>query len=198
MLLCLASRIGFAAIFAAATASAFSQVVPAATEGGLPISAGGGISSYDVDWGHGRMLGTTLWIDYAPGFLPPVLRGLGIEAEARDISFDRGTHTSNFRQDTAEGGPIYTWHHYPNFYPYVKGLLGIASIDFVSATPDYKHDSRAILAMGGGVETRVYHHVWIRADYEYQMWQNLLGGNLDPQGFTLGVKYDFRAYHPRQ
>jgi opacity protein-like surface antigen len=198
MLLCLASRIGIAAVLAAATVSAFSQVVPAATEGGLPFSAGGGLSSYDVDWGHGRMLGGTLWFDYTPGFVPTVLRGIGIEAEARDISFDRGTHTSNFRQDTAGGGPIYTWHHYRNFYPYGKALLEFGSIDFQVGNPTYTHDTRTVLATGGGVETRVYHHVWVRADYEYQFWQTLIGGRLDPQGFTLGVKYDFRAFHPRQ
>ena len=198
MLLCLASRIGFAAVFAAATASAFSQVVPAATEGGLPFSIGGGISSFDVDWGHGRMLGPTLWIDYTPGFLPPSLRGLGIEVEGRDISFERGTHTSNFRQDTAGGGPIYIWHRNPNFNPYAKALLELGSIDFVSNDPNYSHDTRGLLAIGAGVDVRVYHHVWIRADYEYQVWESLMNGILDPQGFTIGVKYDLRAFHHRQ
>jgi opacity protein-like surface antigen len=144
------------------------------------------------------MLGGTLWFDYTPGFLPPIMRGIGLETEARDISFDRGTHSSNFRQDTAGSGPIYTWRHSPNFSPYAKVLAEFGSIDFVSGLPNYTHDTRVLVAMGGGLEARVYHHVWIRADYEYQAWQSLFHGIPDPQGFTLGVKYDFRAFHRRQ
>jgi len=197
MLVCLASRIGIVAVLAAATASAFSQAVPAATEGGLPFSIGGGASSMDVDWGHGRMLGGTLWFEYTPGFVPPIMRGIGLEAEARDINYNRGTQPSNFRQDTAGLGPMFTWRHYPNFRPYAKVLAEYGSFDFTTPYPNYSHDTRTLAVFGGGVEVRAYHHIWIRADYEYQAWQTLLGGIPDPQGFTLGLKYDFRAYHRR-
>jgi hypothetical protein len=46
-----------------------------------------------------------------------------------------------------------------------------------------------------GLEYHAIHRLWVRADYEYQIWPNLLGDgrNLDPQGFTLGVSYDFRS-----
>jgi hypothetical protein len=67
----------------------FSQVVPQAKETGLPFTLGAGVSSFDVDWGHGRMLGGTLWADWHPSRIPSLLNGLGVEVEARDISLNR-------------------------------------------------------------------------------------------------------------
>jgi hypothetical protein len=49
-----------------------------------------------------------------------------LEVEARDISLDRGDKPSNYREDTAGGGPMYTWRHYRNFRPYGKYLIGVA------------------------------------------------------------------------
>ena len=171
---------------------AFSQVVPSAQRRSLPLELGGGISSFDVDWGHGRMLGGTLWGDWYPEQLPAFLHGLGIEAEARDISFNRGTHPSNFREDTGGGGPIYTWRHYQNFQPYVKYLIEFGSIDFrISSIPTYTHDTRQVYSPGIGFEYHVFKGVWARADYEYQFWPNLFGQTLNPQGFTFGATYRF-------
>lgn len=171
---------------------AFSQVVPAYTGRSLPLSVGFGPSSYDVDWGHGRMYGFTVWADYYPGFIPSSLRGLGVEIEARDISMDRSYTQPNVRQDTAGGGPIYTWRHFRNFHPYAKFLYEYGSYDFtVFQAPDYKHDTRSLWAAGGGLEYRVYRPIWVRADYEYQTWQTLLGRTPNPQGFTVGFALDF-------
>jgi len=153
---------------------------------------GAGVSDYDVDWGHGRMMGATLWIDAQPVPLPRIFNGLGVESEARDISFNRGTHTPNYRQDTAGGGPIYKWRPSRNFDLYVKGLMGLASMDFISATPNYTHDTRTFVGMGGGLEYRAFRSIWVRADYEYQIWASLMNGIPDPQGFTVGAMYNFR------
>ena len=110
---------------------AFSQVAPQyERKGGLPIEVGAGGVSYDVDWGHGRMYGGAAWVDYYPSFMPSFLRGLGIEAEARDITLDEHITQANMRQDTGEGGPIYAWRHFRNFHPYAKYLIGDGSVDF--------------------------------------------------------------------
>lgn len=171
---------------------AFSQVAPAAREASIPFSVGAGVSNFDMDWGHTRMYGGTLWADWHPQ-LPRFLNGLGIEAEARDIDYGRPAELpSNFRQDTAGGGIIYTWHHFRNFRPYGKGLIEFGSFDFRSTDPYYSHDTRTVYAPGLGLEFRAYHHLWVRADYEYQFWPNLLGFTADPQGFTVGAIYDFR------
>jgi hypothetical protein len=176
---------------------AFSQTVPAATEGHpLPITIGAGVSDIDVDWGKSRMIGGTLWIDYFPTYLPHFLNGLGVDAEARDINYDRpSTVPSNFRQDTAGGGPIYVWRRFPNFQIYGKGLVEFGSFDFtITYTPNYKHETRTVAAPGGGLLVHTYKHVWVRADYEYQFWPDLFQRTFDPQGFTVGAVYDFRGY----
>ena len=186
-------------LFAAAF-PAFSQVVPAYKARTLPLSVGIGPSSYDVDWGNGRMFGGTFWIDYYPGRLPRVLHGLGVEVEARDISLGRHLPSQqNVRQDTAEGGAIYTWRHFENFHPYAKFLYGHGSFDFtLPHSTMYAHDTRSLWAPGGGFEYRIYRQVWARADYEYQVWQDLFGFyNPHPQGFTAGVAYDFMHPVPR-
>jgi opacity protein-like surface antigen len=178
----------------AITVPAISQVAPAYQRKGWPISLGIGPSSYDVDWGHGRMFGGTIWVDWYPEKLPHIMRGLGVEGEARDISLNRSSTQPNIRQDTVGGGPIYAWRHFRNFHPYVKYLIGYGSFDFTTSSPTYSHDTRTLLAPGGGFEYRFYRQFWARADYEYQTWQTLLGKTPDPQGFTVGVAYDFA--HP--
>lgn len=171
---------------------ALAQVVHAATDGTLPFAIGGGYSSYDVDWGHGRMSGAAVWADYTPRWIPVRLNGLGIEAEGRDIAFGHSSsQPSNFREATAGGGVLYTWRHFRTFRPYGKFIVGYGSIDFRVANPSYNHDTRTVGSLGVGFEYRIFKRLWLRADYEYQEWPNLFGHTLDPQGFTLGASYHF-------
>jgi hypothetical protein len=183
------SIFGIIMLFAAVSASC--QTAPSYQAQGLPLVVGVGPSSYDVDWGRGRMLGATLWADWYPKWVPRMINGLGLEFEARDISLNRSDTQPNLRQDTVGGGPIYTWRHFPKMHPYVKYLISYGSIDFTTPNPAYTHDTRTVKAPGLGFEYRVYHQYWVRADYEYQTWQPLYNGTLKPQGFTLGVSYDF-------
>jgi len=166
------------------------QVVPSGNgRAGQAYAVGFGPSSYNMDYGHGRMLGGTVWGDWYPGRVP---QGLGLEVEARDLSLNRSSsQPKNLRQDTAGGGVIYSWEHYPRFHPYIKTLFEYGSFDFWSGSPRYTHDTRGLAAPGGGLEYHVYGPLWARVDYEYQIWQTLLGGNPDPQGFTVGVSYSF-------
>ncbi|HUB50518.1 MAG TPA: outer membrane beta-barrel protein [Terracidiphilus sp.] len=190
-LLLIIATVAFAAI-----RPAFSQTLPAATEGQLPFTIGTGVSNLNVDWGHNRMYGISIWAQWRPGMLPRLFDGFGLDIEGRDVNYGRpATLPSNFRMDTLAGGPIYTWHHFRNFQPYGKLLIGLGSIDFTGPNPYYKHDTRTIYAPGGGLQYRLVHHIWVRGDYEYQMWPQLFSDNrtLDPQGFTVGVSYDFRS-----
>jgi hypothetical protein len=181
------------------TVPAFSQVVPEFEQkGGWPIVVGAGPVNYDPDWGHGRMYGGAAWIDYYPKFLPSLMRGIGVEAEARDITLDESNTQANVREDTGQGGPIYAWCHFRNFHPYGKFLIGYGSTDFPPQGSNYKHDTRTILAPGAGLEFRLYRAWWVRADYEHQTWSNLFVGTLHPQGFTLGFAYAFGHPFPRK
>jgi opacity protein-like surface antigen len=146
------------------------------------------------------MEGGALWIDYSfTG--PAILHGFGIEAEARDISLGRGPGVpSNFRLDTAGGGVIYTWRHFNNLKPYVKFLDSYGGIDWDNPVPNFKHETRSVPAVGGGIEYRVFRSIWVRGDYEYQFWPDIDISRpnsthvLNPQGFTIGAMYDFRHH----
>jgi len=98
--------------------------------------------------------------------------------------------------DTAGGGIIYANRHFHNFHPYGKYLISFGGIDWNNPNPHFRHETRTVTAPGLGVDLRVYRAVWIRADYEYQFWPDIakfMPGThvLNPQGFRLGVVYDF-------
>ncbi len=198
MRLKLTPKLIFAAFFAAAVLPVYSQVAPAARQGGVPIVVGAGVSDYSIDWGPGRrMEGISAWVDWYPNHLPAVLQGLGIEATGHDINYGRPAGLGTMRQDTGEGGPIYTFNRYGNFRPYVKYLIGIGSIDFLPSGP-YTHDTYRVVSPAGGLEYHAWQHIWIRGDYEYQFWHDVMSlHDLTPNGFTIGASYDFRALAPR-
>jgi hypothetical protein len=185
-----------AVLFTAAAAPAFSQVVPEAGRDTTTFAIGAGASNFDVDWGKSRMYGATLWADWHPGILPSLLNGLSVEIEARDLNYLRSPDLpTNFRQDTAGGGAIYSWNRFRNFHPYGKGSIQFGSFDFRVGVPGYTHDTRTLYAMGGGFDYRVLRRIWVRADYEYQVWQPMFGPiyRPDPQGFSLGAMYHLGA-----
>jgi hypothetical protein len=189
-----------AVLFIASPGLARSQVQPSAFRNTLPFSIGVGASNFDVDWDNSRMYAATLWADWHPARIPSMLRGLGVEIEAHDLNYGRpATVPSNFRQDTALGGAIYTLPRYRNFRPYGKALFGYGSFDFQTTNPRYSHDTRDLSELGGGFDVRAWHHVFVRADYGYQVWQPLFSNTRrpDPQGVSLGVLYDFRILRHR-
>jgi hypothetical protein len=193
MRLKLTPKLILVALFVAAVLPVYSQVLPAARQGGVPIVVGAGMSDFSIDWGPGkRMEGVSGWVDWYPYHLPAALQGLGLEVTGHDISFGVPAGFSRMRQDTVEGGPIYSWNHYRNFRPYVKYLVGVGSIDF-PPSGSYSHDTFGVFSPAGGLDYHAWQHVWIRGDYEYQFWHHTFGPNdLTPAGFTVGVSYDFR------
>jgi opacity protein-like surface antigen len=193
-----------ALLFVCAACPALAQTVEAANEAKPPFAIGAGISGFNTpDFGHGHLLGGTLWIDYTPSRVPRILSGIGIEAEARDLNYGRSTYVpANLREDTAGGGVIYSWRHFRNFRPYGKFFLGYGNVDDGVTASHRNHDSRTITSVGGGVELRVFRNVWARADYEYQFWPDFFknttpAGLLNPQGFTVGAMYHFSRPHFR-
>ena len=182
-----------AALFLAAVFPVYCQVAAAGHQGNVPIVIGAGFSDFSLDWGPGRrMEGVSAWGDWYPISLPAGLHGLGIEVAGHDMNYARPAGFSRMRQDTGEGGLIYTWNGYRRFRPYAKYLLGIGSIDF-PPSGTYSHDTFTVFSPGGGVEYHAWGHIWIRGDYEYQFWHHTFGPHdLNPNGFTIGASYDFR------
>jgi hypothetical protein len=190
-------KLTLAVLSVAFAASASAQVAPAATGGGgLTLAAGVGVSLFSTDYGNGHIWGDTLWIDANPNAGPSFLQGFGVEVEARDLSWARESKylPRGFRTDTLGGGPIYTFRHFHNVRPYVKGVISYGSLDICK---DCYHFNWPVFAPGGGVEYRPFGRVWLRGDYEYQAWFDIFrkGYDLDPNGFTLGAVYDFGHPH---
>ncbi|MGC1463435.1 MAG: outer membrane beta-barrel protein [Terracidiphilus sp.] len=182
-------------LFALALVSAHAQVAPQAVQGGFPVVAGLGGADFAIDWGPGtRMEGITAWVDVFPWDTPPKFHGFGIEVEGRDLNFNRPYGISKMRQDTGMAGPIYSVTHFKKFRPYGKFLVGIGSIDFPPVgSPPYTHDTFMVFAPGGGFDFRLWQHVWLRGDYEYQIWNYTFDGHsLTPNGASCGLSYDFR------
>jgi len=180
-----------------ASISALSQVVPEIGHpgGGPPLSVGVSYSNYATDLG-GRLSGGAFWADWNFYKLPPLMDGFGIEVEARDLNNGQPAADPNLRMDTVAGGVIYTTHFYRRFHPYGKFLFGYGSIDFKSSDPNYSHDTRTMYVPGGGADTRFYKSLWLRVNYEYQIWPTFFHPNqtLNPSGFDIGVAYDFGAF----
>jgi len=190
-----------ATLLMTASCPLFSQAVPSANGGepqrGTTLGLGGGVSSYLMDFGHGRMTGGTVWADAEFNIGPKILHGFGLEGEARQVAYGRSpSQPSNLREETVSAGVTYTWHAPHDIHPYGKFLGGVGAINFHFPYETYDHDTRTVTAAGGGVEARAFRRVWVRADYEYQWWPVLFNKTLDPQGVTLGVMYKFG--HRRQ
>jgi opacity protein-like surface antigen len=176
--------------------AACGQVVPSAQSQSGALAFGSGLSSWNPDVGSGRMLGITAWSDYHPP-LPSFLDGLGAELQARNVSWHRsGNQPTNLRQATFGGGPIYRWNRYRTVQPYGKFIFSFGGMDFHVPGATYSHDTRTVLAPGGGLQVRAYRNLWARFDYEYQIWHPPIDtrGPLHPQGFTLGLSWDARGF----
>jgi hypothetical protein len=199
-----------ALLFFSAAYPVYAQSAPAAKEKKIPFAVGAGLSGYNADYGHGHLLGGTLWVDYFPNRLPSILYGIGLEAEARDLNYGRSpAQPANLREDIVQGGLIYSWPHFRNFRPYGKFSEGYGNADDGVSATHRNHDSRTIFSEGGGVEYRAFRSLWVRADYEYQSWPNFFkhpatvdppeparpSRRLNPQGFTLGAVYHFDRPH---
>ncbi len=205
-------KLSLAALFVSASAiPGFSQSVPAAMQKYWPLEIGGGLSEFGTHLiNHefpatvypefkGDLLGPAAWADWTIRHIPHRLYGLGIEVEGRHLAWGNTGIDPHLREDTGEGGVIYMWRHYRNFHPYGKFLIGHGNIDFQvpgispSCTLDCQHDTSTFYDPGGGVEVHLMGNLWVRGDYEEELWTNFgvpANKTVYPRGFTVGVSYN--------
>lgn len=185
------SKLVLAALITLFTGPVFAQVQPAVKISGLPLGVGAGLSDYSLDFGPGRrMIGASAWADYN------LFHGLGIEVQGQYVDWDRPTVLTRMKQEAIKGGVVYRTRPFLGIRPYVKGLGGLAKIQFPSRNPLYTEDDFAMYAVGGGAEYKVWKTLFARVDYEYQFWPNVFGPKtLDPNGYTFGATYYMRGIH---
>ncbi len=204
----LLTRLFIAAVLVSATGSVFCQTVYDGEKSKLPLSFGGGLSNFEPKFvqgappansiiignGFGRMWGITGWADAGLRFGPTFLHPFNIELQARSVFAGGSAGQGNLNETTLGGGATYTWRHFPRFRPYGKyigsiGLISFTAIPYPGHRP-YSSDSRFTNAVGGGFDYRLNRRVWVRADYEYQLWGGIFGqSEFSPQGATVGLMY---------
>jgi opacity protein-like surface antigen len=168
-----------------------SQVVPAGKGGNEQFLVGATFSSFDPDYGWQRLYGVGAYADYN---LSPKL---GIEGEVR---FNRFHQLADIHEDSYVIGPKYNYHR-KRYTLYGKALVGLGLFNF----PDnVAHGSYFAVALGGGVDYRLTRRLYVRGEYEYQIWPGFVGppdpqpiplanrpNGLTPSGFGVGFAYRF-------
>lgn len=154
----------------------------------LSVGAEGSVFNTDA-LSHPVEYGVGVYADF--DFLP----FLGIEGEGRTIQFDQ---LDNVRQDVLLGG-VRGFKRLGPVRLYAKVLAGLGSADFPDGTlarhPLQQHDTLPVGVIGGGLDYALTHRLWIRGDYEYQIWhgygRSIKGGvgYLNPYGASVGISW---------
>jgi hypothetical protein len=160
------------------------QTVQAANQGGLPLSAGGTVSGYQLGYGQIKILGGTAFVD------ADTLHHFGVEGEFRMLTFHlKANQNVDENAKTYLAGPRYS-RHYGRFQPYVKGLVGIGQFNYPY---NYAKETDLVVAGGGGVDYRLTNRIrWRAADFEYQMWPQFTFGRMSSYGLSSGIRIMIR------
>ena len=164
------------------TASVAAQAVPTATGPGSYVAIGGGVSAFQVDYGHQDLGGGFVYIDMKPQWR------IGLEGEAR---FLRLHNFEQVTQSTYLGGLHVALLRPRRLQPYVKVLAGVGEITLPF---DYAHGSFFTYAPGAGLDIALNERITVRAlDFEYQHWPQFTYGALSPYGFSTGISFRLNA-----
>jgi opacity protein-like surface antigen len=162
------------------------QVGPAARGGNARLLAGGQYSYFHTDFPstvdmHG--IGA-----YANFFFTP---RFGAEGELRFIYF--GDFHGENQKNYLIGPKVYI-RPFGRIKPYAKFLIGLGSIRYPF---NIGSGTYFAYAPGGGIDYRVFHDWYFRADYEFQFWPSAPGipgepnNGLTPRGVSGGLAYRF-------
>jgi opacity protein-like surface antigen len=187
------------AVFSLSTPAANPQATPTAIQG-LQLSAFGAASGVFTGFEGGHNLSFTAGVDLS--FRP--FRGFYPSLEARGTyPIEKGQIAS---QKDALGG-IRIERPYNHLHPYVDFLVGRGEIDyqrggFAVGTITYISTSSTVYSPGGGVDFDISHHLSLKTDYQYQLWDTLASstGSIQSSILTGGVVYrfDFNRSYSRQ
>jgi hypothetical protein len=166
-------------VSAAIPIAAEAQAHPTAGGPGSYLSAGGGVSIFESDYGQ-RYLGG----GYVNVEMHPTWR-YGIEAEARWLRYNtsEGVTESNYLV-----GPLVNIKQFGPAVVYGKFLVGGSRMVF-PFTDGY--GTFFTMAPGGGIDFRLGDRLTVRApDFEYQVWNDFGAyGSLHPYGVSVGITY---------
>jgi opacity protein-like surface antigen len=160
------------------------QVIPSARGGDSRLLVGGEYSYFKTDFPstvHMQGLGAFADFHFTPR--------LGVEGETRFLYFD-SFHGENEKSYLI--GPKIYLRPYSRLRPFGKFLFGQGSIKYPFSIGS---GSYFAYASGGGIDYRVKHNWFVRAEYEYQFWPSAPGisgqtsKGLKPNGVSIGIAY---------
>ena len=167
-------------------APAQAQVVPAAYGPADSLWVGAEYSNVSASFPYQsgqRLQGVGAFADYHMKY------PLGLEGEARFLTFGgfQGSTESSYL-----AGPKIFFLAHGKLLPYGKLLVGVARIHYPFAIGNANYFA---LAPGAGAEYSIGRHLTLRAEYEYQIWEDSPGyanepdHQLTPNGFHIGIAY---------
>lgn len=152
------------------------QAVATATGPGSYVAVGGGVSGFQMDYGHRDVAGGVFYADVNPQWR------VGLEGEARFLRWHSAEQVTE--SDYVGGLRVALWRP-GRFQPYGKFLAGIGKITLPFG---YAHGSFLAYAPGAGIDVRLNDRVTVRAfDFEYQHWPQFAYGTLSPYGISAGI-----------
>jgi hypothetical protein len=150
------------------------------------LEVGGGYSLSSPDYGNVRFQGITGYaaLDVSPHF--------GVEFDIHQVNT---TGNDSVYERTYELGPRYV-RHYGRFNPYIRASYGRGVFNYPNNNGNVAYN---IFAGALGVDVRVKHHLFVRAEYEGQYWLHFVGNvsasgqakSLQPDVTTFGAAYHF-------
>lgn len=157
-------------------ALAHGQALPTATGPGFFLTAGGGVSGFQVDYGK-RVDGG--WTAYSELHLH------GRPAIVGEVRFLTLRTDEQVTEKTFLVGPQREVFRYGALRPYVKFLVGDAHMRFPFG---YANGNYFVMAPGGGLDVKLSPRVSLRVvDVEYQSWPQFTFGELHPWGVSAGI-----------
>jgi len=146
---------------------------------GSYLSAGGGVSAFQEDYGQQVIGGGAVFVDANPTWR------YGIELEGRWLNYHTDEQVTE--QNYLGGVRVMLWKPGSRFQPYGKFLVGVGHITFPF---QYATGSYLAMAPGAGVDIHLNDRWSVRAaDFEYQLWPQFTYGQLKPYGVTVGLRY---------
>ena len=162
------------ALFAGRTGTA--QAIATAGGPGSYVAVGGGISSFQADYGKRIITGGMIYADVNPQWR------VGLEGEARFLRY----HTfEDVTESNYLGGVRVAILQPRRWQPYAKFLAGMGKITLPF---NYAHGSFLTYAPGAGLDIAWNDRITVRAvDLEYQHWPQFTYGPLSPYGVSAGI-----------
>ena len=170
--------VGFAAVMIACCGARAmrGQAVATASGPGSYVAVGGGVSDFQMDYGHRDVGGGFVYADVNPQWR------VGLEGEAR---FLRWHSTEEVTESSYVGGLRVALWRPGRWQPYGKFLAGMGRITLPFG---YAHGSFLAYAPGAGIDFEASDRVTVRVlDFEYQRWPQFTYGPLNPYGISAGI-----------